>query len=72
MDETCCMYWGQEKERTQRFGRKPEDSGVVGWNAVQGDYQEIGWECIHWIHLPEDRNVCWDCVGIVLNSGSTS
>jgi len=35
---------------------KPEDLGVDGWNAVQGDYQEIGWECFYWIHLPEDRN----------------
>jgi hypothetical protein len=41
-----------------------------GKNVVQGDYQEIGWECMHWIHLPEDRNELWDCVGIVLNSGS--
>lgn len=49
---------------------KPEDLGVDGWNAVQGDYQEIGWECFYWIHLPEDRNQWWNFVGMVLNSDS--
>jgi len=57
MDETCCMYWGQEKERTYRVLVGNLKTGVDGRNAVRGDYQEIGWKCMHWLHLPEDRNV---------------
>jgi hypothetical protein len=60
-----------EGNNIQGFGRKPEDLVVDLWNAVQGNYQEIGWECMHWIRLPEDRNEWWDCVGMVMKSGST-
>jgi hypothetical protein len=66
----ACIGAGEGKN-IRGFGGKPENLGVDGWNAVQGDYQEIGWECMHWIHLPEDRNEWWDCVGMLLNSGST-
>lgn len=37
MDEICCMYWGKEKENMHGFGGKPEDLGVDGLNAVQGN-----------------------------------
>ena len=59
-----------EGKNMHGFGGKPEDLGVDGWNAFQGDYQEIGWECLYWVRLPEDRNDWWDFVDMVLNSDS--
>jgi len=31
------------------------------------DVREIGWECVYWIHLAQDRDWWWSLVKMVMN-----
>jgi hypothetical protein len=52
---------------------KPEVKGPLGrprrrWeDGIKRDVREIGWGCVEWIHLSQDRD-CWrEFVNVVMN-----
>jgi hypothetical protein len=53
--------------------RKSERKGSLGrpghgWkDNIIMDLREIGWECVNWMHLAEDREQWWALVNTVMN-----
>jgi hypothetical protein len=44
----------------ETFGRRWEDN-------IKMDLKKIGWECVDWIHLTQDRDQRRDLVNTVMN-----
>jgi hypothetical protein len=49
-------------------GRRPFERPRCRWdNNIKMDLREVGWGCIDWINLPEDRDRWWALVNAVMN-----
>jgi hypothetical protein len=56
------FWWGNLRERDHL-----EDL-VVGVRVIlEMDLHEVGWGCIDWIDLAQDRDTLWALVNVVMN-----
>jgi hypothetical protein len=55
-------YWWE----TQKGRDHEEDEDVDGWIVLKWTL-EIGWGCIDWVHLAQDRDQCRTLVNTVMN-----
>jgi hypothetical protein len=55
---------------------KPEGKRPLGRprhrreDNIRMDLREIGWECVDWIQLAQDRDQCHALVNVVMKTGS--
>jgi hypothetical protein len=45
-------------------GKRPRHRWEGG---IKTDLREIGWGCVEWIHLVQDRDRWWAVVNVVMN-----
>jgi len=49
-------------------GKKPLDRSRRRWeDNIRMDVREIGWKCVDWMHLVEDRDQWWALVKTVIS-----
>jgi len=49
-------------------GKRPLGRPRHRWkDNIIMDLREIGWECVNWMHLAEDREQWWALVNTVMN-----
>jgi len=49
-------------------GRIRWEGITCGWeDTIRMDFREIGWECVHWMHLDQDRNQWQALTNTVMN-----
>jgi hypothetical protein len=68
---------GGEEECMQGFGRKTRKKEQLGklrcrWDdSIKMDYREIGWGCMGWIHLAQDKDQWRALVKTVIESSGS-
>jgi hypothetical protein len=66
-------HMGEERKVYRVLVGKPEGKRPFGrlrcrWdNGIRIDLREIGWRCLEWIQLAQDRCQWWALVNIVMN-----
>jgi hypothetical protein len=58
--ETCTGFWWESPKETDHL----EDQGVDG---IKMELREIGWGCVEWIQLAQDRDRWRAVVNAVMN-----
>jgi hypothetical protein len=50
----------ERKSPLERTGRSCEDN-------IRMNFREIGWECVYWMHLAQDRDMWRAVVNTIMN-----
>jgi hypothetical protein len=58
------FWWGNLSE-----GDQLEDIGLDLWIILKMDLREVGWDCIDWIDVAQDRDIWWADVNAVMKLG---
>jgi hypothetical protein len=69
----ACGTSGRDEKCVHVLVGKPEGKRLLGrprrrWeDNIRMDFREIGWECVGWIHLAQDRDKRRAIVNTVMN-----
>jgi len=77
MGRACGKYGGQRGAYKVLLGRRPKGRRPLArprqrWDNIKMDFQEMGWECMDWFALAQDRDRCQVFVNAVINLGVPS